>query len=204
MSLLKPYVDSGQLSFEQAAKLAMDPNGPFAGEFKFDRSMLDNDPGYQFAKEQGQNAVNQSNAGRGRLLSGAAVKDLAGYTTGLADQYYGQAFDRAMQAFQANRNAAGQRFGNLMNLAGVGYGAARDIGDTGITVATGIGGNKMNAAQLNGGFGMQGAQIINDATTGAANAKASGQVASGNMWNQAFQNAGNGIMDYLAQKQAKG
>ncbi len=54
-----------------------------------------NSPGYQFAFEQGQRAVQTGAAAKGTLLTGGTLKDLAQLGTGLADTYYNNRFNQA-------------------------------------------------------------------------------------------------------------
>lgn len=61
-----------------------------------------NDEGYQFAKKEGMDGIQNSAAARGGLQSGATLKALADYNSGLANQYYGDAWNRYNTA---NRNA---------------------------------------------------------------------------------------------------
>lgn len=71
-------------------------------------------PGYQFARDEGLKAIERSAAAKGTLLTGGTLKALAGYGTGLADQTYGQHFDRARQTHQTN-------YDDLYNIARLGY-----------------------------------------------------------------------------------
>lgn len=52
------------------------------------------DPGYQFQLQQGQNALQNSQAAGGGVLSGAALKDLIGYNQGVASTGYQNAWNR--------------------------------------------------------------------------------------------------------------
>lgn len=51
-------------------------------------------PGYQFAFDEGQRAVQTSAAARGTLLTGGTLKALNRYGTGVADQTYDSAVRR--------------------------------------------------------------------------------------------------------------
>jgi hypothetical protein len=65
-------------------------------------------PGYQFTRDQGIQGVMRSDIARGTGLGGAALKDIANYTTGLADTYYGNAVNRGLAA---NAQTFGQNLG---------------------------------------------------------------------------------------------
>jgi hypothetical protein len=70
-------------------------------------------PGYQFAADQGVQGVLRSDIGRGFGIGGAALKDIAGYSSGLADTYYN---NRVSQGLAQNANAFGQ-YNTLQNNA---------------------------------------------------------------------------------------
>lgn len=57
-------------------------------------------PGYQFAQDEGIQALDRSAAARGMLNSGRQSKDLMRFSTGLADQTYGNQFNRLLQLVQ--------------------------------------------------------------------------------------------------------
>jgi hypothetical protein len=63
------------------------------------------DPGYQFRQTEALRGVNAASAARGKLRSGDAVKALAGRSSDLASQEYGNWFARQMQKYQATRSA---------------------------------------------------------------------------------------------------
>lgn len=79
----------------------------------FDYRQLESDPGYQFRRQQGENALSRALASRGMLNSGAAMKELARYSQGLATDEFTNAFNR------------------LSALAGTGQTAARGLASLG-------------------------------------------------------------------------
>jgi hypothetical protein len=91
------------------------------GGFGFDPTQVANNPGYQFALQQGQNAIQSSAAAKGTLLGTGTLKDLANYGAGAAYQGEGQLFNQGLQGFQTN-------FNNLGNLANTGYNATNAQG----------------------------------------------------------------------------
>lgn len=148
---------------------------------------LEKTPGYQFAKTQGLKAVQNSAATRGLGVSGAALKGAATFATGLADQTYGQQFERGLQTFDrglqkfdrgmakaktqfdienANRSNA---YARLMGLVGTGTTAAGATATAGTAATT----TAANAA-ISAGQGQAAAAI------GAGNAQAAGINATGN------------------------
>lgn len=89
---------------------------PFSG---LSASEFQQSPGFQFALQQAMNAVQHSAAARGTLLTGGTLKALQGYATGLANQDYQNAFQRALQTHQTQYN-------DLYNLANLGLGATEN------------------------------------------------------------------------------
>ncbi len=67
-----------------------------------------NQPGYKFGLQQGQQALENSAAERGTLRGGGTLKDLFGYTNAAAEQNYGNVFNQDLTTFNTNE---GNRFG---------------------------------------------------------------------------------------------
>lgn len=79
-----------------------------------------NDPGYQFRLQQGQQALERSAAARGNLLSGGTGKALERYGQDYASNEYGNVYNRALQTYGTNYNTFQQNQSNLYNrLAGI-------------------------------------------------------------------------------------
>jgi hypothetical protein len=55
---------------------------------------LESEPGYEFQRTQGQNALNQAAIQRGGYFSGNALKELSRYNTDFAGTKYNEAFNR--------------------------------------------------------------------------------------------------------------
>lgn len=96
------------------------------GQFQktFGDTEFQGDPGYQFRLQQGQNALQQSAAAQGGLLSGAAAKALSKYNQNFASNEYQNAYNR----FTNDQN---NRFNRLATLAGVGQTATNQLGNAG-------------------------------------------------------------------------
>lgn len=58
-----------------------------------------NEPGYQFRLQSGQNAVEHSAAAKGLLRTGGTLKDITDYGQNFASQEYGNVYNRALQSF---------------------------------------------------------------------------------------------------------
>lgn len=89
------------------------------------QEMFRNTPGYQFLQDEGARAVNANYAGRGALLSGAAMKALQDRAMGIADNtvqnYMKNLFDVGTQA---------QGAGTILSGAGQ-YGTGQSAGTSG-------------------------------------------------------------------------
>lgn len=166
-----PWLDAGKNALSQLVG-GMQPGGQFTQPFQM--SDFQKDEGYQFRQAEGQQALERSAAARGGLMSGAALKDTARFSQGLASQEYGNALSR----FE-NKQTSG--FNRLATLAGVGQTATNQMAQAGQnaygTIAQ-AGQNSSNAIQAN--------------MTGAANARASGYINTANGINNAMGQAYNG------------
>jgi hypothetical protein len=117
------------------------------------------DPGYQFRLNEGEAAINRNALARGRFNSGAALKELSRFSSNLASDEFGNAYNR----FNQNQST---RFNRLAGLAGVGQEVTRDLNQD--RRATGV---------------QMGNNIV-----GAGNAQAAGRVGSANAWSNAMNN----------------
>jgi len=82
---LENVYQTGQQGVSQLENL-LGLGGP--GGMKTALNTLQQTPGYQFTKTQGQDALNAAAAASGQLGSGNQIKSLADYTSGLASQTY--------------------------------------------------------------------------------------------------------------------
>jgi len=69
-----------------------------------------NDPGYQFAQRQGEDAITRGASALGTLRTGGTLKDLVGFNQGLATQNYNDAFQRAAATHGLNYQTAKDAF----------------------------------------------------------------------------------------------
>lgn len=77
------------------------------------------DPSYKFRFEQGQQALERSQASKGLLGSGNAAIELQQYGQGVASQEYGAQFNRMLQAMSGVEEQFNVQQNRLMTLAGV-------------------------------------------------------------------------------------
>lgn len=202
-ALFAPYTSTGTSALSQLSQLA-GPNGPLTQQFSFTPQNLQNDPGYQFTLQQGQQALQRSAAARGGLFSGATLKSLAGYTTGTANQYFNDAFNRAATTFGINRQGTLSQIGTLGNLAGMGMSASQATASPLYSGAVTQGANTIGGAQYSGNVGLQGAEYGGNVATSAGlniaqllgqvgNAQAGGTLGSAGTWMNAIPGIGYGL-----------
>lgn len=102
---LAPYRDTGASALTKYAD-SLGLNGD-AARTQF-RDDFRADPGYQFAFDEGQRAIQGSAAARGGLLSGGALRALQRTGQGMADQQYGSYLDRFGYLANMGQNSAAQ------------------------------------------------------------------------------------------------
>lgn len=178
LGLQQPTIDAGNTARNRLLQLlGLSTGGTDNGSLArgFSDADFQSDPGYQFRMDQGQQALERSAAARGGLLSGAALKDTARFSQGLASQDYQAAFDR----FNTNRT---NKMNPLLSLAGSGQVASTTAGNAGQQFAS-------EASNSLGNYGANATQAI----TGAGNARASGYANIGNAINTGVGTAINGI-----------
>ena len=147
-------------------------------------------PGYQFTLQQGENALQNSAAARGDLLSGNTLKAITDYGQNLANTTYNDVYNRALNSYQTNagnfyQNQANQ-YGRLMGLGGMGL-------QTGLNAAGQLGANSQDFyGNMSNALGManQGAMAGAAGTMGAANA-----------WQNALGGIGNNLQFYSMMSQ---
>jgi hypothetical protein len=87
------------------------------------------DPGMEFRRQQGEQALARASAASGGRVSGRSLQALANYNQGLASQEYGQAWQRANAQEQQRASILSQlaqsRQGGGQSLAGLQYGAGQ-------------------------------------------------------------------------------
>lgn len=102
-----------------------------------------NSTGYQFNLQQGEEAAKQNAAASGQLDSGATLKALDQYGTGLADEY-GQQYE-----------------GDLQGVVGTGAGAANALAGQGQSYANAVSSNNNSAATATGNAALAGSSSVN-------------------------------------------
>jgi hypothetical protein len=90
------------------------------------------EPGYQFAMEQGQKALQNAAGNKGILRTGGTLKSLLGYGQKMGEQNYQNVFNRAADIYTKNYNASKKSeaelgFNALMQQWLAKVGVAKDI-----------------------------------------------------------------------------
>lgn len=185
----QPFVGAGQQAVGSLSNL-LAPGGQLTqgyGSFNAPTGVTEqNDPGYQFRLQQGQNALQNSAAARGGLLSTGTAKNLNDYAQNSASAEYGNVYNRALGTYQTNQNNFNTNNSNLYNrLAGVsqlGQGAASSLNSVQQSGTNNLTGNLLNTAQIQG----------ND-ITGIGNAQSAGTIRQADAIGGALSNGANAI-----------
>lgn len=94
-----------------------------------------NDPGYKFRLDQGMQALQNSAAARGSLLSGGTLRALNDYAQNYASNEYGNVYGRALGEYQQRynifQNQQANEYNRLAGISGTGQTAAGQLGQLG-------------------------------------------------------------------------
>lgn len=194
----------GQNGIQQAngggsAQISNDPNAaggaqggdfgslarPYGQTFQSPTDVTEqNDPGYKFRLQQGSDALQNSAAARGGLLSGATAKALSDYNQSAASNEYSNVYNRQLQNFDTNYNVYNNDQNTLFNrlqalsgggqttagqLSASGLTAAQNAGNISLTSAGQIGQQLNNAGAATGSGYINGANAINGGISSATN-----------------------------------
>ena len=145
---LQPYMNVGKFGAEQ-----LQANLPYATSQiqMLDQAGMENLPGYQFTRDQGLKSVQANAAARGLGSSGTAIKGAERFASGLADQTYGNQFQRYFDLEQANRANA---FNRPFATAQLGQGAANSLANVYMGTGQQVGGNMIGIGNAQGASAM--------------------------------------------------
>jgi len=151
-ALEEPYIQGGDAAEQELLGFLGLGGDPGATDAAFQKYL--NSTGYQFAFNQGQDAVATSKAAAGMLGSGSLVKALDAYGTGLAEQY-------------------GQQYvGDLQNLTGTGASSANALAGQGQAYAGQVSANNNSAASASANADLAAGNSISGLAGNALNAYA--------------------------------
>jgi len=173
---------------------------PYSGTFSAPTDITEqNDPGYQARLNLGTQALQQSAAARGSVLTGGTAKALDTYAQDYASNEYNNVYNRALNTFGTNYNVYNEnqanQFNRLAAISGIGQTTAQQLGQLGQNASSQVSSNLLNTAQAMG-------QDYQNA--GAANA--SGYVGSANAWSNGLGGATSSLsnLSLLSQLQGMG
>lgn len=194
---LAPYMDFGKNALGNLSKLQETgvfgqdyPNYQSYGDFKpVTAENLESTPGYTFTRDQGMRAINNQMSAAGLAGSGAQMKGIADYVTGLASNTYDKQvanninnFNTGLQGrvldyttgFNSNQTEMGNLLQRYLSMANVGQNSAAQVGNFSNAAAGQIGNNMVGIgnAQAAGAIGQANAISggINAAIGGGTNA----------------------------------
>lgn len=190
---LQPFRDEGVTALSGLNSLGapIDPaklqelTAKYPVQWDGSQAALEATPGYQFTREQGLKAVENSASARGQGISGNQLRAAGEYSTGLANQTYGDQYNRYLQGMGAYLGQNQQIFNMLLGANSQGFNqllARAQLGS--------------NAAAQTGSFGTTAAGQVGANTVGAGNALAAGTVGSANALAGGVQGLGNAYAQY--------
>lgn len=122
----QPWLQAGQNALAQMQSNQYALPSAFTGQVN-----LGQDPGYAFRLAEGQKALEQSAAARGGLLSGTTGKNLLRYGQEMGSQEYQNAYNRALDAYNAQVQRANTGYNRLASMAGLGQTTGQQLGAAG-------------------------------------------------------------------------
>jgi len=194
-NLLSPYNTAGTSAIGNLSSL-LQPGGQLTqgyGSFEAPTGVNEqNDPGYQFRLSQGLQALQNSAAARGGLLSSGTAKAINDYAQNSASNEYGNVYNRALQTYGTNFNTYNTNQGNLYNRL---FGASQLGAQAGSTLGGLLQAGAGNIAGINSDASHQ----IGGALQNRGAAEASGIMGANNAWQGALGGITNNLGSWLAQ-----
>lgn len=116
---------------------------PFTEQFQAPTNVTEqNDPGWQFRLNQGLNAITNSAAARGGLVSGGTEQALEQFAGQDASNEYSNVYDRAMQQYLNNYNIftgnQTNQFNKLAAISGLGQTSASQLSNAGLAAGNNV------------------------------------------------------------------
>lgn len=121
-----------------------------------DPQSVQSDPGYQWAQQQGQQAIERQLAARGLTGSGRSLKAASRFNTGNATQFFTDAFNR-------NQGANLQKFNMLSAPVGWGQASANQTAAAGQQFGTSAGNNMIGAGDASAAGTIAQSNLLRDA-----------------------------------------
>lgn len=131
---LNPYLQNGAAASDKAAGFLGLNGQPASAD-----EILSASPGYQFAQQQGEQALARKQAAAGGAFSGAALKDAATFNNGLSQQAANDYYAKLAQQSGQGLSAAGTYGTNTTALGTAGAAADISTGNTISQLLSGVG-----------------------------------------------------------------
>lgn len=141
---LLPYQEAGNVGV--GGLIQGTQNGSLVAGSMSPQDILSQNPGYQFALDQGSQAIQRGAIAQGQGISGGELKDLTAFSQGNALQAYQQAFNNFNTSQSLN-------FDRLSGLAGIGESAAGERVNSNLATANQFTGIQGGVANLQGQVG---------------------------------------------------
>jgi hypothetical protein len=176
---LAPFLKTGTAAINTLGGLLSTPGQglltPFTGQFQAPTAeQARATPGYQFLLGAGENAIQNSAAAQGGLLSTGTQKTLQQFGQGLADTTYSQTYNRAfneyLQGYNQFQNNQANEFNRLASVAGMGQQTATTLGQLGQQEASNVANINLSGANAQAGSLLYGGQARASGYAGIANA----------------------------------
>jgi len=153
LELQKPYYEAGTNALAKMRQQYNAMPAAFTGQVQ-----LNQDPGYAFRLKEGQQALDRQAAARGGLISGGALKAAQRYGQEMGSQEYGNAYNRALNKYNANVSRESTGYNRLAAMSGIGQTSAGTLGTAGQNMAGNIGNAYMAQGENQANALLQGAQ----------------------------------------------
>lgn len=175
----QPWVQSGQAALSQLNS-GTQPGGALTQQAytPFTAAQFQQDPGYQFQLQQGQNALTNQASNTGGMNSNN-LKGLLGYSQGLANTDYQTALGNYMSQFQQGNAVRQQNFTDLSNLSQTGANAGQGLGSQSASVGSQIGNNIVGAGQATASGQVGSANALTNGLSNGYNAYLQSQYLNG-------------------------
>ncbi|WP_295525635.1 hypothetical protein [uncultured Pseudacidovorax sp.] len=170
-------------------------------EFSFTGQDLQNEPGYLFGRQQGEQGINRAQASRGNFLSGAAMKQLSRYNEDYAGTKFNDAYNRALGTWNTNKSAYDSNRDRIYNfLSGqstTGQNSAAQVGAGNQQVANNMSSNLLASGAAQSAAGIAAGNNLQSGINQAVNAyNSSNNINTAAGWNKLLSSQGGGYSGY--------
>jgi hypothetical protein len=145
---MMPWLESGTGAVNELSRLTMPGGSLYSAEFTPEDFLANKDPGYEFRKQEGINALAAAGAASGMYGSGNLGTALQQYGQNIASDEYQNAYNRFL-------NSQNMQYNRLAGISGTGMVQSQALGGLGANMAANYGNAMMQAgnAQAQGQLG---------------------------------------------------